>query len=143
MKTKVLWTFPVPSTQQSDAVDLFYLNGDIWLQYEFYYTANDEHYYHSFIKFDGAFNFRHTSDYAIEVLPDCYDEIVEILDSEWLYKFKRRDKDLADRLRLKHYAIYLDSNGLFEFLASGFKAYEVIDGKKVDFYSSAIPDFDL
>jgi hypothetical protein len=51
---------------------------------------------------------------------DAYDTVVEIVDSKWVKEFYNINRQIADFWKVKHFAIFLDSNGLYEFIARGF-----------------------
>lgn len=48
---------------------------------------------------------------------DAYDKLVEIKKSDWLNHFKKINEYYYNTWNLKHYAIYLDSIGLYQFAA--------------------------
>lgn len=59
-------------------------------------------------------------------LYDSYDRIVELVDSEWLVELKNINKENFSYWNPKHYIIYLDGVGMFQFIAQG---YEVIENE--------------
>jgi hypothetical protein len=71
---------------------------------------------------------RHRSEMFISTLMDAYDCLVEIVDSEWVEEFKKINKKIADYWNIKHYAIFLKSYGLYEFIASDYTILETKEG---------------
>lgn len=76
------------------------------------------------IKFISVLCNKHVSARFTPELYDSYDKIVELLDSEWLEELKNINKEYFDYWNPKHYIIYLDGAGMFQFIAQG---YEVIE----------------
>lgn len=76
------------------------------------------------IKFHSVLCNKHTSARFTPELYDSYDRIVELVDSEWLIEMKNINKEYFNYWNPKHYIIYLDSVGMFQFIAQG---YEVIE----------------
>ncbi len=67
---------------------------------------------------------KHTSVRFTPKLYNSYDRIVELVDSEWLEELKSINEEYFHYWKLKHYVIYLDGVGMFQFIAQG---YEVIE----------------
>lgn len=59
-------------------------------------------------------------------LYDSYDRVVELVDSEWLEELKGINEEDYNYWKPKHYIMYLDEVGMFQFIAQGF---EVIENK--------------
>lgn len=76
------------------------------------------------IKFNSVLCNKHTSARFISKLYDSYDRIVELVDSEWLAELKVVNKEDFSYWNPKHYIMYLDGVGMFQFIAQG---YEVIE----------------
>ena len=76
------------------------------------------------IKFNSVLCNKHVTARFTPILYDSYDRIVELLDSEWLEELKNINKEYFNYWNPKHYIIYLDGAGLFQFIAQG---YEVIE----------------
>ena len=76
------------------------------------------------IKFVSVLCNKHTSERFTPELYDSYDRVVELVDSEWLEELKGINEEGYNYWKPKHYIIYLDSVGLFQFIAQG---YEVIE----------------
>lgn len=76
------------------------------------------------IKFISVLCNKHTSVRFTPELYDSYDRIVELVDSEWLAELKDVNKENFNYWNPKHYIMYLDGVGMFQFIAQG---YEVIE----------------
>ena len=80
------------------------------------------------IYFRGIFGFKYSSHplcTADDV--DAYDQIVEVLDSDWLKEFSQLDEEMTHTKKdeLHHYMTYFDSEGVYEFIAKSFGVEEV------------------
>jgi hypothetical protein len=125
MDNNKLWEFPVASTALAEGgVKLIYPGGDAWLLFDYY--NEDNAVFNSGILFDTVLAHKHTSEKLISTLMGAYDYLVEIADSEWLEQLREINQQTVDYWKLKHYAIYLDSNGLYEFIA---KSYRILETK--------------
>jgi len=136
MKTKELWRFPVPSAGGiAKNVKLIYPdeNANALLLFDYYdsstydVTGHDE-VFNSGILFDMAQAHRHSSEKFTVSLMDAYDRLVEIVDSGWVAELKKINSQIADFWNIKHYVIFLDSYGLYEFIASDYKILETKKG---------------
>lgn len=76
------------------------------------------------IKFNSVLCNKHTSARFTPKLYESYDRIVELADSEWLTELKNINKEYFNYWNLKHYIIYLDGFGMYQFIAQG---YEVVE----------------
>lgn len=76
------------------------------------------------IKFNTVLCNKHTSARFTPKLYDSYDRIVEIIDSKWLVELRDINEENFNYWNPKHYIMYLDGTGMFEFIAQG---YEVIE----------------
>jgi hypothetical protein len=129
MKTNKLWDFPVASTCIAEGgVKLIYPGGDALLLFDYYDEEKNDAIFKSGIVFDAVQAHRHTTEKFVVSLLGAYDSLVEIIDSEWVNQLKDANKEIADYWNIKHYAIFLDSNGLFEFIARDFKILETKEG---------------
>ena len=135
MKIKELWHFPVPSAggiakdvklihrdENANALLLFdYYDGSM------YESIGHDEVFNSGIVFDIPQAFRHSSEKFVTFF-GAYDKLIEIVDSEWVAELRKINKEIAEFWSIKHYAIFLDSNGLYEFIASGFRILEIKKG---------------
>lgn len=129
MKTKNLWEFPVPSTCIAEGgVILLYPGGDAWLLFDYYDENINDAVFNSGIVFDAVQAHRHSSEKFLRSLLGAYDTLVEIEDSEWVAQLREINKGIADYWNIKHYAIFLDSNGLYEFIARDYSILETKEG---------------
>lgn len=128
MKVNKLWEFPVPSTCLADGgVKLIYPGGDAWLLFDYYDEKKDDTIFNSGIVFDAVQAHRHSSEKFTKFIFEAYDYLVEIVNSEWVNQLREINKEIADYWNIKHYAIFLDSNGLYEFIA---RSYKIMETKK-------------
>lgn len=76
------------------------------------------------VKFKLHFNvvlcYRYTSERFTKHLYDSYDTLVEIEDSDWLKELKQLNEDDLNFWKPRHFAIYLDSVGLYEIISNNF-----------------------
>ncbi len=77
------------------------------------------------IKFNSVLCNKHTSARFTSKLYDSYDRIVELVDSEWLVELKSVNKEYFNYWNPKHYVIYLDEVGMFQFIAQGYEVRQV------------------
>ena len=135
MEIKELWVFPVPSSAIAEGgVQLIYPGGDALLLFDYYNENRNEKVFNSGILFQMAQAHRHRSEMFLSTLMDAYDRLVEIVDSDWVVEFKRINRRVADYWDIKHYAIFLKSNGLYEFLASDFTILDTKEGGLSEFH---------
>lgn len=76
------------------------------------------------IQFNAVICDKHTSARFTPKLYDAYDRIVELIDSEWLKELKRINEEDFNYWNPKHYIMYLDGVGMFQFVA---QSYEVVE----------------
>lgn len=76
------------------------------------------------IQFNTVICNKHTAASFTPKLFDSYDRIVELVDSEWLEELRNINQEEFDFWKPKHYVLYLDDIGMFQFIAKG---YEVIE----------------
>jgi len=122
MKLKELWTFPVSSTQIYSGVNMLYPGANAVLIFD--YNDNDK-VYKSGILFKMVKAFKHLSE-GFGYLNGAYDKLIEIEDSEWSAELSKTNPywEKNYNYKLRHFAIFLDSNGLYEFIAHDFKIFE-------------------
>lgn len=54
-------------------------------------------------------------------LYDSYDRIVELIDSEWLKELKEINEEDFNYWKPKHYILYLDGIGMYQFIGQTFE----------------------
>ncbi len=129
MENKKIWEFPVPSTCIAEGgVKLIYPGGDAWLLFDYYDENKNDAVYNAGIVFDAVQAHRHSSEKFTKSLLGAYDSLVEITNSEWAAQLREINKEIADFWNIKHYAIFLDSYGLYEFIARDYKILEIREG---------------
>ena len=132
MQAERLWEFPVSSTIIISA-RLIYPGADAQLLFDYHDDKKDGLILNSGIIFDMVQAIRHTSEmFADTYFPESYDYLVIIKNSEWVNELRVINKQIADDWDIKHYAIYLKSNGLFEFIASDYRILETREGRLCD-----------
>ena len=128
MRFDTKWEFPVPSTNLCGDVKCIVPGANVWLLYEYFDYDNPDIVYNSGIKFKHVQVYRHANEKFASSLMGAYDKIVEVCDSDWIEQLTAINPQIAAYWNIRHYAIYLDSNGLYEFAASGFEILEVKEG---------------
>lgn len=79
------------------------------------YDENDD-YHECIIKFISVLGYEYTlAGFAFTM--DAYDKIVEIENSEWKSRFQVNNSSKFEFWKPKHYALYLDENGLYQILS--------------------------
>lgn len=73
------------------------------------------------VTFSSVLGMKQTSARFTPKLYGAYDKIVEVLDSEWLLEMCQINKDDYDYWNPKHYLMYLDGMGLYQFIAKSLK----------------------
>ena len=69
------------------------------------------------IKFISVIAFKQTSARFTPKLYGSYDKVVEVIDSEWLEELKRINEEDFSYWKPKHYILYLDGFGMYQFIA--------------------------
>lgn len=67
---------------------------------------------------------KHTDANFTPVLFGSYDKIVELINSEWLEELRNINQEEFNFWNPKHYVLYLDDIGMFQFIAKGFEVIE-------------------
>ena len=75
---------------------------------------------HVCLSFKNVLCHKHTSERFTAEMYDAYDTVVEIVDSEWLMTMKKMN-ETDFNWQPKHFAVYLDGMGLYQFVAKGFE----------------------
>lgn len=73
------------------------------------------------LKFGSVLCYKFTSERYTEDLLDAYDTVVQIDDSDWLIEMKKRDERDFKFWHPKHFAIFFDGVGLYQFIARDFE----------------------
>lgn len=133
MKVKELWRIPVPSTSVGNA-QLLYTGADALLRFDYSDEGKNDLRFNSGILFKTALGLRHSSEGFVNTLMDSYDRLVEVEESDWAAEYKKINPRVADLFKIKHYAIFLKSCGLFEFIAKGYTIQGVKAGSLSELY---------
>lgn len=76
------------------------------------------------ITFDSVLAYKKTSAGFTPELYGSYDKVVELTESVWLHDFEKINKKYYDYWKPRHFILYLDSIGMYEFIASEIKVNE-------------------
>jgi hypothetical protein len=114
MKITKLWDLPVLSSEV-DKISVLHNGCSITITG---YNINGGEKYR--LHFDVVLCYRHTSERFTKHLYDSYDTLVEIEESDWLKKLKQLNEDDFSFWKPRHYAIYLDSVGLYEIISNNY-----------------------
>jgi hypothetical protein len=128
MDNKELWIFPVPSTCINTGVILKYEKGDAILSFDYFDEEKEDNVYHHSIIFETVVCHRHSSEKFTKSLRCSYDKLIEISNSEWVNELSAISPEWAEYWGIKHFSIYLDGYGLYEFVAKDFKITDAEEG---------------
>lgn len=84
------------------------------------------------IKFNSVLCNKYTSARFTPKLYDSYDRIVELVDSQWLVELKNVNKEDFIYWNPRHYIIYLDGVGMFQFIAQGYVVMEDEESRRIE-----------
>lgn len=130
MNNQILWELPFPSTALCGDVVMIHPGATAWMVFSYCDIKNVSAAYNSGLKFKHVQAFRFSCEpFATLSALDAYDKIIEIESSEWIQQLKAINAKVCDFWGLRHFGIYLDSNGFYEFLASEFEVLETKNGE--------------
>ncbi len=66
----------------------------------------------------------HTSERFTKNMFDAYDAVVEIIDSRWIGELKKMNERDFNYWKPKHFAVYLEGVGMYQFIAKEFEELE-------------------
>lgn len=69
------------------------------------------------VELDSVLCYKRTSARFTPKLYDSYDKVVELLDSDWLNELKAINNEDYDFWKPRHFILYLDEIGMYEFIA--------------------------
>jgi len=133
MKAKELWRIPVPSTEVQGE-QLLCTGAEALLRFDYCDVEKNEAMFTAGIFFDAVVGFKHDSEGFAATLMDAYDRLVEIVDSDWVAEYRKTNPRIADLFDIKHYAIFLKSCGLYEFIAKSHAIQKVKEGSLNDLF---------
>lgn len=122
MKNKVLYEIPIYSSNLDK--DPIVLSQDMNMKIELVGPDDENRLRKVLIQFTSVLCYKYTSERFTPKLYNSYDKIVELMDSEWLDELKKLNKEDFNYWNPKHYVLYLDGVGMFQFVA---QSYEVIE----------------
>jgi len=122
------WIFPVPSNCIYTGVSLIYEGGNSVLLFDYYDENNNDKIFNSGILFETTITHRHSSEKVTKFISGTYDKLVEVKNSEWVKELTIISPEWVKYWEVRHYAIYLDSYGLYEFIAKGFSLIDIKEG---------------
>jgi hypothetical protein len=119
MSHKELWVFPVSSTSINSRVELVKHGTEAVLSFDFFDEDKDDE------VFNGAILFKNT----LLHIRDSYDTLIEVDDSDWLREIMELNEEaFIFWENLKHFMIFLDGYGLYEFISTDFEISEFNKG---------------
>lgn len=124
MKSKVKYELPIFSSSLEK--DPLIRTKDMDMEIELLGADKDGRLKTIIIRFRSILCNKYTSARFTSQLYDSYDKVVELLESEWLKELERMNERDFRYWKPKHYAIYLDEIGMFQFIA---QKCEIIDGE--------------
>src|ERR1035437_9238490 len=133
MNSKELWKIPVPSTAVGRA-QMLYAGADALLRFDYSDEAHNDMEFNTGIIFKTVFGFRHDSEGFAMTVMDAYDRLVEIVDSDWTAEYRKTNPRIANLFDIKHYAIFLKSCGLYEFISKDYTILKVSEGDLNELY---------
>lgn len=107
---------PTPSTAMTSDVELVRTGGSAEIRYEF--DRNGD-LLRGVIRFHRvrAGRWRAEGHCTVWHVQDCYDTVAEVEESEWVQELRTAQKPNSRPWVMRHFMIYLDSAGCFEFVA--------------------------
>ncbi len=117
METIRLYELPVLSQEIEDGVH--FCKDGLLVVLTFQGLVNDK-LTHFEIKFSKVLCCMHTNEQSTIEFYRCLDTIVEVINSQWINHLKATSPIDFDFWKPKHYAIYFDSVGQFQFIASDY-----------------------
>jgi len=120
MIIKKLWELPILSSQLENGLQIS-ING-MEVSLSFTYLADENIEKEVELKFDSVLCHLHTSERFTKAMLDAYDTVVQIEESDWLNELKKLNERDYEFWKPKHYAVYFDGIGLYQFIAKDFVA---------------------
>ena len=127
MQVKELWRSPVPSTTVQGE-QLLCTGADALLRFDYSDVKKNDALFTAGIFFKSVVGFKHDSEGFATTLMDAYDRLVEIVNSDWVAEYRKTNPRIANLFNIKHYAIFLKSCGLYEFIAKDYAIQEISEG---------------
>jgi hypothetical protein len=130
MNAEKLWTFPVPSTNIATKVLMTYEGANVVLKFDYFDEEDNDKTYNGSVTFNYVVAFRHSDEKFTkpEYIRSSYDTLIEVRDSNWIKELMDLNREYTNQRNLRHFAIYLDSYGLYEFIAVRYDFIEKQEG---------------
>lgn len=115
MRIIKLWSLPMLSSEIEDGIKISNDGMDISLSFRCSHEKNIQN--SVVIKFEAVLCHMHTSERFTPEMLASYDTLVMLEDSEWLDNLKRLNPRDFDFWKPKHFVIYFDGSGQYQFIA--------------------------
>lgn len=89
-----------------------------------YYSFERKKRWYYEINLDITLAYIHQTDDMKNLIPEAHGKFIEIQDSPWIEELQKSESEVLDFWKAKHYAIFIEGEGLFEFIARGYEIYE-------------------
>lgn len=122
MKSEIKFELPIYSSSLEEDPSIISENMDIKIKLTGY--DDDNKLKKIIIYFKSVVCNKFTSTKFTPKLYDSYDKIVELTDSNWLDELRELNEEKFIYWSPKHYLLYLDEVGLFQFIAQDFEVTE-------------------
>lgn len=119
MESVVKYELPVFSSALEKAPTFIYKGMNIKMEIEGY--DEEDNLKKVTLVFSAVLCFKKTSARFTPELYGAYDKVVELCDSEWLRELAEINSEDFNYWNPKHYVLYLDSVGMFQFIAQEFE----------------------
>lgn len=115
MKSEIKYELPMFSSNLENEPQIEFKNMNVKITIKGY-DENDA-ICETEIKFISVIGFKQTSSRFTSKLYGAYDKVVEVIDSEWLEELKKINEEDFSFWKPKHYSLYLDGFGMYQFIA--------------------------
>ncbi len=122
MESAVKYELPVFSSALEKAPTFIYDGKNVKMEIEGY--DEEDNLKKVTLVFSVVHCYKKTSERFTPKLYGAYDNVVELCDSEWLRELAEINSEDFNYWKPKYYVLYLDSVGMFQFIARGFEVIE-------------------
>jgi hypothetical protein len=126
MKINKLWSLPILSSEIEEGVNISNDGMDIVLSFKYALESDRQKKYE--IRFESVLCHMHTSERFTPKMFDSYDTLVSLEESEWLDSLKILNSRDFEFWKPKHFVIYFDGSGQYQFIAREF----IVSEKEVE-----------
>jgi len=123
MRINKLWTLPELSSEIEEGININNEGMDMIIS--FYFNHENERKRKFEIRFESVLCHMYTSERFTKKLYDSYDTLVCLEGSEWLNNLKILNPRDFEFWKPKHFVIYFDSVGQYQFIARDFIVREI------------------